>query len=310
MDNFHGPWLNFEVPNEQISLDSIDRADAASYGKELLIYRLREHGDYYGYLPEIDKNRFTSNELTTIANNPNNISNPDTYMKIGSPAKNALLFRGLQTHNLDNLRPDELPTIRFSLERFKGNNSIMSLVQDSSNNLQMAYWMMKTKLFDTADKKVSQSFNALFQQENALTRSLMDDDIEPVDTYDLEYLDKLRKTKMLRSETDFANYIAKDKLGFISGGLGGISKPSVTNMLSVRAFATDNRRQFSHTNPADYIRDIGTKDYINYRFEVVTINHDDYLEVQWSFPQSDRLALTNAGESWTQADLIKLYAKV
>jgi uncharacterized protein YdcH (DUF465 family) len=309
LDQYHSPWLNFEVPNEAISLETIDRADAASYGKELLLYRLREHADYYGYLPAINKERFTSDELSIIANNPNNVSNPDTYMRIGSPCKSSLLLRGLQTANVDLLKPDELPTIRFSLDRFKGNNSILSLIQDSSNNLQMAYWMMQTQLFDTSDKKVSQSFDALFKQENALNRSIMDENIEPVDSYDVKAIDQLRKQMMLQSEDAFANYIAKDRLGFF-GGLGGISKPSLTNALSVKAFATDNRRQFSHTNTAEYIRAIGTKDYINYRFEVVNINHDDYLEVQWCFPQADRLAVTNAGESWTQADLIKLYAKV
>jgi hypothetical protein len=312
MNNIQSPWFDFPIPSETIAEAELLQSysdDTIKYARLMLIKRLRESANYWELLPIPDRERFTENELKTIAESDTNLNNPNTYAKIGESVYSSELFKGIQTFNVLSLGKYELPAIRFRVSRFVGTDTIYDLLLNSDNELQLNYWLSKTKILDTTTAKFTDISIKPFEQQNTLSRSLLED-IDYVDTgsLDVELVEKLRQRTMLNSEREFYNYILNDKLGFF-GGIGGISSPKLTDDLALRAFATDNRRQFYHTNVPEYISSVGNKDYINFRFEIININGEDFFEVKWCFPQAERISFGNGMDGWTNRELLQMLTK-
>lgn len=311
METFKSPWLDFPLPADTISeedMNSVRKSkDIKKWNQYYLIKMLRSVGDYYDLAPPLETDRFSREELGTLNSNPHGLTNPTFYQTNGVKVITTRLLDSVSSTTVDE--ESFFPPIRFSIETFLGNTNILDYVYNQSNQLQMMYWMWKSKLFDTPSFNVSSHVAETFKNNIPLSPETIEYfNLTSVTNLDIEMIDSIRKREMLHTEENFVNFIKGDRLGFF-GGLGGISDPNWTNMLAHSAFATDNRRQFESTDPVDFIKKAGTRDYINYRFVIISAPNGDFVEVEWTFPQASHAARLTGMENFDNQTLISLYAK-
>lgn len=314
MKKFKSPWLTFPVPSDLVTedrlLDAKNSGDDYLYTKLRLIRALRLHADYYQHLPKFDPDRFTSRELNTISNNSYSTIDTDFYWSgKENDAINYNLFRGVQTFDIYNRPYSYIPLIRFNISFFRDTFNIIDMVvtQSEEDLLPFLYWLYKSQLLDMEEYNLTKSLEAALTESNRQLNLLK---------YGISYsgsnilaLEQYRELVMHESEDAFIDYIIKDKLGFF-GGLGGITNPSAWNEIATNATIADNRLSFTHSHLPTYIRDIGTKDFICYRFEYANIGTDNFLEVKWRFPQAELAHNFSFNASYSNRELITLYAKV